>query len=35
MYIIVVIAYLVSVPHLVCQFWYIVKDDKDLVLFYF
>ena len=34
-YIVVVIAYLVSVPHLVCQFWIVVKDDKDFVFAHF
>lgn len=31
MNIVVVIAYLVSVPHLVCQLWDVIKDDKDFI----
>ena len=30
-YIIVVIAYLISIPYIVGKFWDVVKDDKDLV----
>ena len=35
MHIVVVIAYLISIQHLVCQRWYIVKDDKDFVFSHF
>lgn len=35
MYIVVVVAYLVSIPHLVCQLWGIIKDDKDFVFNHF
>lgn len=35
MHIVVVVAYLISIPHLVCQLWYIVKDDKDFVFSHF
>lgn len=31
MHIVVVIAYLVSTPHLVCQLWDVIKDDKDFI----
>ena len=30
MYIVVVIAYLVSIPHLVCKFWDIVKYNESI-----
>lgn len=35
MHIVVVIANPMSIPHLVCQLWYIVKDDKDFIFTHF
>lgn len=35
MHIVVVVAYLVSIPHLVCKFWYIVKYNEYFILAHF